>query len=78
MYRNRKFTCYIILIYRSGWGKLNFSFPYITELLSDLKFLICPLSQFQSVFRIIMVRKAKKAVVISVIVTSFTFAYSID
>ena len=45
--------------------------------LSDLKFLICPLSQFQSVFRIIIVRKAKKAVVISVIVTSFTFAYSI-
>ena len=36
----------------------------ITELLSDLKCLICPLSQFQSVFRIIMVRKAQKAVVI--------------
>ena len=59
MYRNRKFTA-IILIYRSGWGKLNFSFPYITGVLSDLKFLIYPLSQFQSVFRIIMVRKAKR------------------
>lgn len=66
------------MYYRSGWGKFTLSFPYITGLLPDLKILICQLCQFQSVFRIIMVHKAKKAVVISVIVASFTFTFPVD